>query len=64
MTPCSVPRRGARAWEPSSLHLFVDMAGLASAENLTFVQHRPRTNGPSNYYYDFGRLSELDSRLK
>ena len=32
-------------WNPTSLHLFVDMEGLASAANLTLVQHRPRIEG-------------------
>ena len=32
-------------WDPSSLHLFVDLAGLASVENVTLVQHRPRIDG-------------------
>ena len=28
-------------WEPLDLHLFVDTAGLASADGLSLVQHQP-----------------------
>ena len=41
----SAASSGSSRWDPSSLHLFVDLAGLASVENVTLVQHRPRIDG-------------------
>ena len=34
--------RASRMWKPTDLHLFVDMAGIATQEGLRLVQHAPQ----------------------